>query len=482
MKKVQQQLIRSVAACTLAVSLPLFAQPAKKPNGSGDGGFTVDINTPNFRKMVIAITDFAPVTAADAGDPGVQAFIAKSREYLPSLMNYSGLYRLIGQGAFADFFKPIADGALADAAMKVQAQWKAIGVETVVMGQVTKEKDGLAVQVIAWDVLKGKSVVDRKFSAVRGEDAVAILRRIGDLILENYTGKSGIFNSKIAFIGKSVKGATKQLFVADFDGSNPVQLTQGRGPQLSPAWSPDGRFITFTSFDGGNADIYRIELSSRKITKIASSPGLDSGSNWSPTGQIVAFTSSTGPDTDVYTTTADGRERRLVIQGQGLDVDPSFSPDGKWLAYVSGRYGNPHIFRAELQWNENGTFKVINDKRLTYQGWYNARPAWHPSGGKIAFAGYDRDIDRFDIFLMEMDGSKIERLTLRAGDNEHPTWSPNGYKMMFQSNRVGRQDSKGDNHLWVMDRDGDSQNQLAVQLYSSEAPAWSKNVFGLAGK
>jgi TolB protein len=481
MKRFYQNICKCIALLTLFHPVKAAAQQAAKPRGNADG-FTVDINTPNFRKMVIAITEITPVSATDAADPGVQAFVGKAKDYLPYLMNYSGLYRLIGQGAFADFFKPVANGDLAESALKVQAQWKAIGVETVVMGQVTKEKDGLTLQVIAWDVLKGKSIVDRKFTAIKADDTVAILRRIGDLILENYTGKSGIFNSKIAFIGKNAKGAAKQLFVADFDGSNPIQLTQGRGPQLSPSWSPDGKFITFTSFDNGNADVYRIEVATRKISRIAGSSGLDSGSNWSPNGQLVAFTSSTGPDTDVYTVSPDGRDRKLIIQGQGLDVDPAFSPDGKWLAYVSGRYGNPHIFRAELQWNGTGTAKVVADKRLTYQGWYNARPAWHPTGEKIAFAGYDRDIDRFDIFLMEMDGSKIERLTLRAGDNEHPTWSPNGYKLMFQSSRVGRSDSKGNNQLWTMDRDGDSQSQLALQLYSSEAPAWSQNVFGLAGK
>ncbi|MEZ4741380.1 MAG: hypothetical protein R3B45_02870 [Bdellovibrionota bacterium] len=52
-----------------------------------------------------------------------------------------------------------------------------------------------------------------------------------------------------------------------------------------------------------------------------------------------------------------------LLGGSGLDVDPTFSPNGKWLAFVSGRFGNPHIFRASLEWNQDHTsVRVLNDK------------------------------------------------------------------------------------------------------------------------
>ena len=45
------------------------------------------------------------------------------------------------------------------------------------------------------------------------------------------------------------------------------------------------------------------------------------------------------------------------------------------MAFVSGRFGNPHIFRAQLAWDGDTRVRVVADKRLTYAGWYNATPS-----------------------------------------------------------------------------------------------------------
>ena len=144
------------------------------------------------------------------------------------------------------------------------------------------------------------------------------------------------------------------------------------------------------------------------------------------------------------------------------------------MAFVSGRYGNPHIFRATLSWSRN-RLQVIEDKRLTYAGWYNANPSWSPDSKKIAFAGYDRDIDRFDIFLMNADGSNLERMTLNKGDNESPSWSPNGMLLVFFSTRT-KYSRKGPAKLYIMNRDGSEQKLLATKLYEAQTPRWSNNV------
>jgi TolB protein len=171
-----------------------------------------------------------------------------------------------------------------------------------------------------------------------------------------------------------------------------------------------------------------------------------------------------------------GGARKLFISGSGLDVDPSFSPDGKKIAFVSGRFGNPHIFVANLNWNSDTEVKVMDDKRLTYAGWYNATPAWTPESDRIAFAGYDKEIDRFDLFMMNPDGTKLERLTLRTGDNERPWFSPNGQNIVFMSNRTNGQNVKSVHQLFVMNRDGSNQRQLVTGLYEAQTPCWGPNL------
>ena len=149
----------------------------------------------------------------------------------------------------------------------------------------------------------------------------------------------------------------------------------------------------------------------------------------------------------------------------------SFLPDGSSIAFVSGRYGNPHIFVGKLALGVKP--RVVSDRRLTYAGWYNSTPSWSPDSDKIIFGGYDKDIDRYDVFIMNPNGSKLERLTLKTGDNESPSWSPNGQMIVFQSNRVGQSNAKGKAALFIMNRDGSGQRKLDIPLYEVQTPHWS---------
>ncbi len=121
------------------------------------------------------------------------------------------------------------------------------------------------------------------------------------------------------------------------------------------------------------------------------------------------------------------------------------------------------------------------DTRITTAGWYNSSPAWRPDGLKLAFAGYDREIDRYDIFLVNPDGTRIERLTLDQGDNEKPAWSPDGRYLLFQSNRApsGRGKARG-YKLYVMNKDGGGQTALNIPLHDITMPAWGprRNLLG----
>ena len=89
-------------------------------------------------------------------------------------------------------------------------------------------------------------------------------------------------------------------------------------------------------------------LETGKVVRLSGYRGIDSGGQFDNDGNTVVFSGARNGDTDIYTVSKKGGKRNLLIKGRGLDVDPTFSPNGKWLAFVSGRYGNPHIFRADL--------------------------------------------------------------------------------------------------------------------------------------
>lgn len=445
----------------------------------------VNIDNPNFRRLIVAVPSF--IYSKEDKNPATAKLAETGGKDLGRLLVYSGLFNVISESAYKDLLKnikPQADSQKQNPkdldATSLQGidlvQWKAIGVESLTVGNLESDQEGFTLSIRTVDISRGSMILGKKYSRIKESEFPLVIRRYADLLLKAYTGKTGIFSSKIVFIGRKYKRSDKQVYICDFDGSNVVQITRGNYPHLSPQWSPDGRFVSFTSYEHGGVNIYSYEVSTGKKVRLSNHAGINSGANWAANGKLIAYTGSVRGDADIYTISTTGGPRSSLIKGSGLDVDPAFSPDLKWMAFVSGRYGNPHIFRAALEWTGDNQVKVTADKRLTYAGWYNATPSWSPDSGKIAFAGYDKDIDRFDLFMMGHDGKNLERLTIRAGDNESPSWSPNGQLLIFQSNRIGTRNIKGIYQLYLMNRDGSNQRPINVGLYEAQTPSWSTQI------
>lgn len=431
----------------------------------------VNIDNPSFRKLVIAIPDF-----------DLSGKLSKEgASELKRLLNFSGFFNIISNDAFDKHYNAMTKSLrkkqgprwlskLTKLSGSELVQWRTMGVDALILTSKTPDSEEIFFKIL--DVSRNQEISSQIYTLE--ENIIPPTRQFADRILEAYTGKSGIFASRIALVGRKAKGSAKQIFICDFDGTNLQQITSEQSPHLSPAWSPDGTKLAYTSFESGTPHIYIYDTKTKKKIRLTNHTGLNSGANWSPDGRYIAYTASNGGDTDIYYMPSQGGPRKLLIRGSGLDVDPKFSPDGQYLAFVSGRYGNPHIFVGQL--TSGSKPKVISDKRLTYAGWYNSTPAWSPESNKIIFGGYDKDIDRYDIFIMNPNGSQLERLTLKTGDNESPTWSPNGQLIVFQSNRIGSSNIKGRPSLYLMNRDGSDQRKIKMPLYEAQTPAWSNQV------
>ena len=256
----------------------------------------------------------------------------------------------------------------------------------------------------------------------------------------------------------------------DYDGRRIKQLTFYKTILLSPAWSPDGKYITYTRYalqryDGLgkllNPNLYIYDVKRDREKLISSFHGQNSGATWTPDGKHIAFTSNKSGDPDIYLYDLDTKEVKPIVQKPGVDVEPSFSPDGKKMVFSSSRTGNPELYRMEMD--------TLVQTRLTYSRYYNSSPAWSPAGNRIAFAGLDDPFGKrayFDIFLVSPAGDNIERLTIDSGNNENPSWSPDARHLVYTSTRNGGSD------IYFINEDGTGERRLTheIMCYS---PSWS---------
>jgi TolB protein len=100
------------------------------------------------------------------------------------------------------------------------------------------------------------------------------------------------------------------------------------------------------------------------------------------------------------------------------------------LAFESDREGRPKIYTLEL---ETGKITRLTDGPL----WRDEHPVWSPDGRRIAFSS-TRAGNNFDIYVMDADGTAIERITDHAAPEQDPTWAPDGRSLFFTAERDGR--------------------------------------------
>ena len=145
----------------------------------------------------------------------------------------------------------------------------------------------------------------------RAAVARLIAHRFADELVFRYTGEQGIARTKIAYVSEQ-KGA-RELFVMDYDGHDPRQVTADGYLNLMPRWSADRRFLIFTAYRSRNTqDIDMIELATGKRWTLISKKGLNITPALSPDGNYLAFASS-GTVTEVLV-----KEGDLVQAGQPL--------------------------------------------------------------------------------------------------------------------------------------------------------------------
>jgi Tol biopolymer transport system component len=115
-----------------------------------------------------------------------------------------------------------------------------------------------------------------------------------------------------------------------------------------------------------------------------------------------------------------------VLWEEGVEnAYPRWSDDGAKILYQSNRTGKWQVYVMD----KNGS----NQQRITNDEYNNNFPDWSPDNKQIAFVS-DRE-DNEDIYIMNMDGSGLKNLSSNPARDIHPYWSPNGEKILFNSSR-----------------------------------------------
>ncbi|HEX9563858.1 MAG TPA: hypothetical protein VF981_07795 [Gemmatimonadaceae bacterium] len=113
--------------------------------------------------------------------------------------------------------------------------------------------------------------------------------------------------------------------------------------------SPTAALIVVGKLVNGNRDLYVLDEDGREVTRLTADPAEDFGGAWSPDWRWIAFTSKRNGRSEAFVADADGSNpRRLIEAGSDRTLNPAWSPDGSLVAYYreKGGRGGPGARRS----------------------------------------------------------------------------------------------------------------------------------------
>ncbi|MCT8631122.1 Tol-Pal system beta propeller repeat protein TolB [Glaesserella parasuis] len=330
-------------------------------------------------------------------------------------------------------------------------QWTNIGIDNVVVGQVSVVGGGYNIAYQLVDTLgtsgaAGNVIVQGSFNVPAAQMRLGA-HTVSDQVFEKLTQIRGAFRTKIAYVVQ--RGVSSyELRVSDYDGFNAFTIVKSKEPLMSPEWSPDGSKLAYVTFANKKSQVVVHDIRSGARKVIGSLRGHNGAPSFSPDGSRVAFASNQDGVLNIYVTGVGGGSPRQLTSNAGNNTEPSWSPDGGYILFTSDRGGLPQVYQMS---SSGGGASLIGGS----------------GSGKISADGKN---------LIMVSGDRIVRRDLVSGSteaisstflDESPSISPNGTMVIYSS-------TKGVSKvLQLVSADGRFKANLPGAGGQYKFPAWS---------
>jgi hypothetical protein len=265
----------------------------------------------------------------------------------------------------------------------------------------------------------------------------------------------------------------------------PIPVSSGKGATTCSYFLPGDQEVIYASTQlGGDAcparpdhshgyvwpltpsfDIFRANVDGSNVRRLTDAPGYDAeGTVCAKDGSIV-FTSVRDGDLDLYRMKADGSDVRRLTDMPGYDGGAFFNADCTRLVWRASRpkagkelddyrallaQGLVRPTQLEIYAAEVGEQGLSDVRQVTYLGAASFAPYWEPSQRRIIFSSNVGSSSgrEFDLWAVDLQGTRLERVTTATGFDGFPMFSPDGRTLAFSSNRMTPQ-GKHDTDVFI---------------------------------
>lgn len=245
------------------------------------------------------------------------------------------------------------------------------------------------------------------------------------------------------------------IWTASTDGGDVRRLTVHTARDAYPRFSPDGKWIAFSSDRFGNLDVFIIPAEGGQPTRLTYHSAGDQVLGWTPDGSRVLFSSNRSERFGAMLYTVDLTGGMPVSAGPDIGVYGSYSPDGSKLAFnrksqVYWRKGYRGATQSDVTVLNvaSGTFTDLTD--------FNGMDTW-PMWGRDGFIYFvsDKDGNATNLYRVPEKGGAPERVTtFTSGDVRWPAISTDGKTIAFEH----------DFGLWLYDIAGKQARKVPLRI------------------
>jgi len=249
--------------------------------------------------------------------------------------------------------------------------------------------------------------------------------------LNNYLNLPKIdWMKRYIIFSKYTTPGNSSIVIADYTLTFQKTVVRG-GLNIFPKWADKSQSaFYYTSYNGAQPTLYRVDVSSGSKSRVASSSGMIVCSDVSSDGSKLLLTMAPNDQADIYLYDVNSGSKTRLTTYNGIDVGANFVDDGARIVFISNRLGYPNVFSKPLYGG-----KV---SQMVYHGKNNSSCSTY--GKYIVYSSRETNYpgdNTFNIYLISTRTDSIRKLT-NSGKNMYPRFGPYGETVIFIKHMGGR--------------------------------------------